>query len=905
MDTHILSVIQTIEFRNETGQPLQSIILNDWTNAYSGKDTPLARRFSDEFVRSFHLSKKEERGHAELSALTAYGQSLIWTRPVGHPDLLEVTLPAGLATGKSIRLSLRYNVKLPSSEFTNFGYGADGSFYLRDFFISPARFENGNFVQYSNENTDDAAFSSSDYTVELTLSKPMRLYSDLSVSGNGTQYTLTGINRTTFALWLTPGQVFEQFRNATGEVATDMAARGLNSVGKALIIDRITQFVNGEIGKYPHAQLVVSQADYDRAPFYGLNQLPAFLSPFENDFIFEIKFLKTYLNAYFRNTLRLDPRKDNWIYDGLQVHTMMRYMDAFYPDARMMGKLGDRWFFRKYTIAQLPFNEQYSYFFLLMARKNLDQASGEDKNDLIRFNEHIAGKYRSGLNFRYLGSYIGEENLEKSISSFYAESLEKTQLERNALENRLKGATGKNIDWFFDTMTDTRDMADYKIVDARIENDSVTAVIRNKGEANVPVPVYGMKGKEVVFMQWIDGTAKDTTVTLPLAGADRLALNYRNELPEYNMRNNFRSLKSFRFGNRPLKFTFFRDLEDPAYNQLLFLPTAMFNVYDGISPGIRFHNKTILDKPFLFDFTPIWSLKQQELIGNFNVIINQNNRESRLYNIRYQFSGATFHYAPDAAYTKLNPIVTMRFRPSSFRDNRNQVLMFRHVMVDREKSLLVEPDEETVNYSVFNARYINSRTETVRHLGFSGDLQFSGDFGKAFAEFGFRRLFNDNRQLNLRLYAGTFLYRKTDSDYFSFALDRPTDYLFDYEYYGRSETKGLFSQQIIIAEGGFKSMLDTPFANQWLTTANLSFNVWNWIEVYGDVGLVKNELAPAHFVYDSGIRLNLVTDYFELYFPVYSNNGWEIAQQGYEKRIRFMVTLNPKILLSLFTRKWF
>jgi hypothetical protein len=37
------------------------LILNDWNNAYSDVNTPLARRFSDEFYRG-HLAKEEERG---------------------------------------------------------------------------------------------------------------------------------------------------------------------------------------------------------------------------------------------------------------------------------------------------------------------------------------------------------------------------------------------------------------------------------------------------------------------------------------------------------------------------------------------------------------------------------------------------------------------------------------------------------------------------------------------------------------------------------------------------------------------------------------------------------------------------------------------------------------------------
>jgi hypothetical protein len=149
------------------------------------------------------------------------------------------------------------------------------------------------------------------------------------------------------------------------------------------------------------------------------------------------------------------------------------------------------------------------------------------------------------------------------------------------------------------------------------------------------------------------------------------------------------------------------------------------------------------------------------------------------------------------------------------------------------------------------------------------------------------------------------MYNKTNSNYFSFALDRPTDYLFEYNYLGRSESTGLFSQEYIQAEGGFKSKLAQPLANSWMTTVNGSFNIWNWIEVYGDIGILKNKTLEAQFRYDSGIRLNLLTDYFELYFPIQSSNGFEITQTKYAEKIRFMMTFSPQVLVGLFTRKWF
>src|SRR3970282_2927422 len=130
-------------------------------------------------------------------------------------------------------------------------------------------------------------------------------------------------------------------------------------------------------------------------------------------------------------------------------------------------------------------------------------------------------------------------------------------------------------------------------------------------------------------------------------------------------------------------------------------------------------------------------------------------------------------------------------------------------------------------------KYINSSTEVTNHFSFVGDMQFSGEFGKVSTETKFRKLFENNHEINLRLYAGSLLSNNSNSDFFSFALDRPTDYLFDYAYLGRSESTGLFSQQFILSEGGFKSKLATPYANQWITTVNGSFNIWNWVEIYG------------------------------------------------------------------------
>jgi hypothetical protein len=909
LELKTLNIKQDLTYHNTTNDTLASIVLNDWNNAFAYKNTPLAKRFSDEFYRGFHLAKAADRGKTTIINLTETNFSALeWERSAQNPDYIMVKLNRKLLPNEKIVLHLNYIVKIPNDKFTHFGFDQNGGMALKNWFISPARFENGLFVKYNNFNLDDIANAVSDYEVEIKIPNSHSITTDLNSVSKDTSnqsytiYSFAGRNRTDFSLYIEKQNSFRTYDNGSLLVETNLKNKKIDEIQKAIIINRVVSYAEKFIGKYPHEKITVSQIDYDRNPFYGLNQLPSFISPFQDDFIFEIQFLKTFLNNYLKNSLRLDPRKDNWIYDGIQIYAMMKYMEEHHQDEKMLGRLSNMKLFKSYNITNLTFNEQYSYYYMLMARKNLDQPLGDPKNTLIKFNEQIASKYRAGLSLSYLDDYLNHDIVPKSVKEFYNLN-QFGQSNRYDFEKILTQKSSKNIDWFFKTIIDSRDIIDYKFSNVSRTADSITFSVKNKTGIYAPIPIYGIKKKEVVFKEWIEPTKKDSVYEFSRKNADKIVINYDNEVPEYNQRNNWKSLKHVAL-NRPLKFNFAKDLEDPDYNQILYIPTLNYNYYDGITPGIRFHNKTILDKPFNFDINPAYSIKAGTVSGSSAFSWNQYYRNSTLYNVRYSISQNYYHYAPDATYLRLNPMVQFRIREKDFRDNRKQLFLARQVIVNREASTYIT-DNSKPNYSIFNARYSNTKTELIDHFSFMTDLQFSSGFGKASGEVEYRRLFENNKKLNLRLYVGTFLYNTTNSDYFSFGLDRPTDYLFDYNLFGRSESTGFFSQQYVIAEGGFKSQLEPSYANQWMTTLNASYAIWNWVEIYGDIGFLKNKHQSEFFAYDSGVRLNLVPDYFELYFPVYSNNGWEISQPKYNEKIRFIITFSPKTLVTLFTRKWF
>ena len=83
---------------------------------------------------------------------------------------------------------------------------------------------------------------------------------------------------------------------------------------------------------------------------------------------------------------------------------------------------------------------------------------------------------------------------------------------------------------------------------------------------------------------------------------------------------------------------------------------------------------------------------------------------------------------------------------------------------------------------------------------------------------------------------------------------------------------------------------------------NSSIGLWRFIEFYNDVAFLKNRNNPVYFAYNNGIRLNFVHNILELYFPLYSNNGWEVSQPNYAERIRFTLSTQFRDIFNFIRR---
>jgi hypothetical protein len=908
-----ISISQTIVYQNTSNDLLETIYLNNWSNSYSTKKTPLAVRMADEFKNEFHLAKNEDRGYSVVTSIKQNQEDVIYEEVPGHPDVLKVDLITPVKPNESYKINLTYIIQIPNSKFTEYGITTEGDINLKYWYITPTIY-NGEWLYFSNKDLDDLYVPNADINLEIICPKDYYITSELNLdikTQNKINQVIkfSGVNRVNTKLFLSKRPTkFNSIQGKDFIITTDIQDVRIGILDKVLITEKITNFIFDNLGPYPHEKLLLSYVDYTKDPIYGLNFLPKFLHPYPENFQYELKLLKVALYNYLESTLLVNPRTDQWLLDGLQIYFLMKYVEVNYPDMKFLGSLSDFWGIRSFHAADLDYNDKYILAFMLMARTNRDQPLTMSKDSLLKFNKNIANKYKAGIGLKYLDDFINSDILEKTVKTFLSENQMKI-IDAEVFENYIKKNTKKDVNWFFEDYLKTRDKIDFKIKKVVKSDDSITVTIKNKGVNSMPVSLYSLNNDSIISKQWVENIIDTKTVTIPKNNANKLVLNYKNVIPEYNLRDNWKSLKGFLFNNKPLQFRIFKDIEDPYYNQVFFMPVLEYNnIYDGVTFGARVYNTTVLRKNFNYRIEPKYSLNSKSLTGRANIHNIHNIYNKNLYHIDYGLRGSYESFAPDLFVREFTPYVSFIFREKNdFRSNKKRMITLRYLDINRDKDdnnvlTTTEPD-----YGVFNARYIDSNNNLINYSSWYTDLQVSKTFTKFSFDYEYRRLFENNRQLNLRIFSGIFL-RNTndiDSNYFSFALDRPTDYLFDYGYLGRSESSGIFSQQYIEAEGGFKSKLQPAFANQWISTLNASTTLWKYILVYSDIGFVKNKFNDPKFVYDSGIRINLVTDYFEIYFPIYSNLGWEITQPNYDEKIRFKFTADPNSLLGLFRRRWF
>tara|TARA_B110000091_G_scaffold214336_1_gene267102 strand:+ start:2219 stop:5029 length:2811 start_codon:yes stop_codon:yes gene_type:complete len=901
VDTDELLIQQEIIYYNNSEDTLTNIYLHNWPNSFRDRKTPLSKRFIENFKKNLYFAKEKDLGKSTIKNLTVNFENTEFKEVENQADIIEVDLIKSLKPNDSVKIAVTYIVKLPNAKFTDYGKTKEG-YHLRFWYLTPAVYKNG-WQLMSNLNIDDLYECGTDFTIEVNIPKEYVLESNLyqykTAKGDLTNYYLVGKNKTDIILGINKKKQLKTFKTAKTTVYTNVYIDDIDYNTTTSILNRELLFIEKYLGTYPHKVIYIDKITQRKNPVYGLSQLPNFLRPFSDTFKWDVTMFKALTKKYIENTLLLNKRKDYWFLDGLQNYLMLEYIEEFYPDTKLLGNLSDKWFLKNYHISKQMFNDKYPLMYQFISRTFLDQTLVTPADSLSNFNRKIANKYKAGLGFRYLKEFLGDSILNSSIKEFYQKNQTKT-ISSSEFQKILSAKTDKKIDWFFNDFIKTNKKIDYTIDAVIIKKDSLKITIKNKRNITTPVLLYGLKDKEIRYKKWFTEIEKSKTITIPKKDFNKIALNYENSYPELNTYDNWRNLENKIF-NKPIKFTLIKDIQDPYYTQIFYEPEVSYNFYNGLIAGIKLHNKPLIKRNLEFKFAPSYATKSGSLIGQFSVLYNQYFEKTKIQKIMFGISGQTLDYAPNLSYASLVPFANIIFKRKSLRDATRESITAKIVHIDKEiPNTEIRTDKD--NYSILSLSYNYINPDIIKEFRYNFSLEFAEKFSKAAIDLRFRSLSTSDTQLDFRFFAGAFLNNKTEGDYFSFGLDRANDYLFQLNYFGRSENTGFFSKQYIIAEGGFKSILPTRFANQYMVAFNSSFGLWRWVEFYNDIAFLKNKNDPIYFGYNNGIRLNFVHNILEVYFPLYSNNGWETSQKAYPQKIRFTLTADIRSIYNFLRR---
>ena len=884
-----LDIKQTMKYKNISNTSVDFIYLEDWSNSYSNTDTKLAKRISDEYSRSFSFSQKKQRGFTVINKISSNNIDK-WSRSENASDIIKLFLKKPLEVNQSIEIEILYSIKLPDSKFTGFGYDNSNNFYLKNWIIVFSANSGLNLLPQSNLNLDDQSIDNSDYSIKLKLDKNYFIVSNLQNilnEDNDREITqLFGSSIKDVKLNILAEDNFIELKNSQFEVETDIFKKTplLESENK---FNRVSSFLSEYFNDTEEAKLLITRQDYESSPFYGLNELPGFLSPFSDEFLEEIIFLKSFSINYINQKLNLNKRDSHWVFKGLEIFIINKYINKFYPKVKFIGKLAANKLINTYEVSKLNFSDIFINYSEYVQRLNLHQSDSQPSNTLTRINEEIASPYHTGVGLIYLENLIGEEKFQSLVHKIVnSESIKK-------LNDLFYDYKENDLDWFINDYISSRQSIDLSI--KKIGEDFFR--VSEKNNIKIPYSVGLIKNDSIIYSDRFNVYSE---IQLPKLDYDYAVINPEVKIPELNQNNNWiyksNSLK-------PIRLRLIGDLDNPKKRNIYIRPEVTYNLYDGISPGFNFLNKGLKNKPFSYEIFSQYASKEKTLVGSLNLKYQVNNEINDNFSTVYNIFYTTNHYKEDLRFQVFSPSITINFRDNNnLRSNIRRSFSISMYNVDKDSHNV--DDNKLNNYSIYNLGYYYSDIGIIKYLKSSANTEFSNNFGKINLVFDYRKIFNSNRQFQARVYLGKFFWNNRNFENFNYNLCRSAGYLFLDNYLGRSERTGLLSQQFIMAGGGFKSFFDNPTTDNFMLSTNLNIGLWKWIEGYLDLGTLKDKGEKPRYFYGTGLRLNLLPDFFELYFPISSSNGFELSQENYSNKIRFIVSYNLESLSKLFTRRW-
>ncbi|MBB4806372.1 hypothetical protein HNP38_001644 [Chryseobacterium defluvii] len=907
-DKKTLEVNQELVYYNRSEKDLHTIKLLNWVSAYKKRGTSLVYRKLEDRNNDLHFAKPEQLGKLlNLNIPQADHQ------PVPIIDISEenifIPLNTVLKPGESTKLAIRYQVQLPDSGFTGYGT-SDTSTALKYFFIVPDHFDPDNISKRNYHDIEESVSFDTHWTVNFDIPVNYFIESNLQqVQMNSFKGYLDSDPE-----FLISQNEYPSIKVKTQEIDTEIKF-GYNlkpeeKQNLEFYLPLHLQFIKERTGFIPK-KLFISDKFRGKEDFFGNNDIKFWKFKFQ---LFtdaektDLDYFGIITKKILDENIIADKQDHHWFKNGLKSYLEIQYLKKFYNETKLLGHLPEAKIFgvkplKLFHASELKLSDRYGIAYQYIMSQNLDQKIDEKFAVLSNFNDMAISSFETGTLFDHTAEKIGVERFDSLLKDYVDKNIHK-QINPDDFLQELS-EKDKTTHYLSGFLTQ-KNRVNFKLRKFKKEGDSLNITISKNTDDAIPVKLETQTREGETNSYWIETKERerDMMVTIPALDTYKITLNDDYIFPEANYRDNFLYAKGFFSNTKKIKLKLIKDIPNPEFNEIYLNPRIRFsNAYDKFLFGINFKNQSLFDQKFLYSITPMYSSGTGKLTGSGTVSYSFLPAESIFRSLTFGVSGSYFHYDYDLAYRKASIFSNLSFRKNP-RSTVSRGIGISYNYYERDLSPVMIANRDYDKYNLWSVGYGYTDNQMIHEKSLSISAQGMEDFNKITAEGLYRWEFAPKQKLSLRLFAGYFMRNDTRNNTFNYGISRVSNYSFSYSLLGESATGGLLSQQFILADGGFKSFIPGS-VNQWITSFNVDSSVWKIFHVYADAGIYKNKNSSTQFIWDSGIKVRVIPDFLEVYFPIQSSLGFEPSFKDYAKRIRYTLVLNLGAIINAARRGWY
>ncbi|NNE27684.1 MAG: M1 family metallopeptidase [Saprospiraceae bacterium] len=932
-----------IIYYNNAPYELNELYIHTFWNALGDKSSAFAEQRLMMLDTDFHFASISDLGGYEKLDIRIDGArdddklyEYVKAVPV---DYFKIALPTAISTGETLTLNVEFVVKIPKA--LSRGGLLNNIYRFTQWYPKVAMYDDEGWHPMTYLDLGEYYYNFGDYDIEISVPKDFVVAHTGIVEGETETekrkiLKLRADNVTDFA-WFTSATFQHESRTITlGEREVDLniyVVDSLDNWSEGLnFLERSMRFYNDEVGAYPFPQ--VSLVDDGGLSGGGMEYpMITILSNDGKAQHFDHIIAHEIGHNWFYGVLSSNERKYPWLDEGFNSFYDHKYNDLYYSTPVFDDAKPSKLTQHDHELS----GPQMLVAGLQATNWDLPISTASEDADVLNY---ACGNYEEAAwSLGYLESYLGEELFRQCVQRYYKEWQFKHP-DPQDVEHVFEEVSGQDLDWFFKSILIDNAKYNHKILGVDQNGNDITVEVYLDENIQMPVRLDVFDARDsLIKYTWIKGSGKQEYCfkSMPQNDVGRISIN--GELPflDINRHNNHWFFKG---SHRQIpKLNFYYKINDSRYKATNWLPLITANAYDGWMLGAAIYNDILPGKHFRYILQPSIGYETEELVGFFGLEKDFLFQNSGIRKLTLGLNGRSYSYTKGISdfleYNKLVPSVSLHFDRSL---DHNRSIEYRAHILDLEyqsqEGQFVDrfTNRSTVHELKFSDDKLRrlSLIKTLIRLEYeqySNALRNQEHYLKASIEYDRRITIAKDAFLNMRIFGTYFILnsRREAASYNdgftrgSFALTAQgyTDYRYDQIYFARNNQSGIWSRQLLLNEGGFKTAQDLSYniggSNDWALAFNFKIDipgVLNKLNItpFIDGAWVSTKEVSAsalstEFYWSGGIAYEL-SDVIGIYLPLFYSSNLDLGYSGsaFYDRISFRINLDKLNLWKAFDR---